>query len=470
MKKALNILQPLIDHLYVFQLLEYQSADLLKWFFKHPFKRRIQRKHHIEYSSKIKALLIIVIILMMLLSYQLSAGFASFCLFFILFMQISPIFIVVAEFLFKPLELYQRNKIITRAIAKRKKLKSLQVIAIVGSYAKTSTKNILYTLLWKDFNVVKTPKSYNTELSIAYSVLSDLKDSTELFICEMDAYHAGEISKLSEIAQPTLGIITAIGPQHLERFGSMDNLVKSQFEIATFLKMTVEDDGVLFLNELDEYSAREGRKLEQTVFFYNNTSAFISDRTEDGNGQKFMLHIRQAKVEVELPLKGEHQSINFLAAAVIAEYLGVSLKTIAARAKLVHSTEHRLEVRLMGEMTLLDNTYNANPQAALASLTLLKSYKDRQKVLVTPGFVELGKEHNKAHQEFARDAASIADEIIIVGEHAKKPLLKGLEQAKFNKKHIHLVETTQKALEHLSTIAKSNAVVLLENDLPDQYY
>jgi len=490
MKKLLNVLQPLIDHLYVFQLLEYQSLDLLKWFFRHPFKRRIQRKQHISYTSHIKALLLITVMLMSLLSYVLSAGFASFCLFFILFMQISPLFIVVAELLFKPLELYQRNKIVTKAIARRKKLKNLKVIAIVGSYAKTSTKNILYTLLWKDFNVVKTPKSYNTELSIARVVLSDLKESTELFICEMDAYHTGEITKLAKIAQPTLGIITAIGPQHLERFGSMVNLVKSQFEIATSLRgrescglpsdkaisqevglpRSARNDGVLFLNELDEHSAKEGRKLDQTVFFYNNTLAFISNRVENGNGQTFMLHIKQAKIEINLPLKGEHQSINFLAAAVIAEYLGVPLKTIAARAKLVQSTEHRLEVRTMGEMTILDNTYNANPQAALASLTLLKSYTDRQKILVTPGFVELGKEHNKAHQEFAWDAATIADEIIIVGEHAKKPLLKGLEQAKFNKKNIHLAETTQKGLDLLSTIAKSNAVVLLENDLPDQYY
>ena len=464
MKKILNILQPLIDHLYIFQLYEYQSIYLLKWFLRHPFKRRIQQKQHIEYTSHIKALLIITLGLMSFVSYFLSAGFASFCLFIIIFLQISPLFIVVAELIFKPLEIYQRNKIVSRAIAKRKRLKDLQVIAIVGSYAKTSTKNMLYTLLWKDFKVVKTPKSYNTELSIARSMLADLKENTELFICEMDAYHTGEIDKLCQIAQPTHGVITAIGPQHLERFGSMDKLVSSQFEVASFVKK-----GTLFLNQMDEHSAKEGAKLEQTVFFYNNDSAFISDRVENEHGQTFTLHIRQSKIVIHLPVLGEHQAINFLAAAVIADYLGLPLKTIAQRAELITFTEHRLEVKTVGNLTILDNTYNANPKAAEASLHLLHSYKFRQKILVTPGFVELGKEHNKAHKEFAKSAAGVIDDIIIVGEHAKKPILQGLESAKFSKKNIHLADTTQKALEHISSISKENAVVLLENDLPDQY-
>jgi len=476
MKKLLNILQPLIDHLYIFQLYEYQSIYLLKWFLRHPFKRRVQQKQHIEYTSHIKALLIITLGLMSFVSYFLSAGFASFFLIIILFLQISPLFIVIAELIFKPLEMYQRNKIVSRAIAKRKRLKDLQVIAIVGSYAKTSTKNMLYTLLWKDFKVVKTPKSYNTELSIARSMLADLKENTELFICEMDAYHTGEIDKLCQIAQPTHGVITAIGPQHLERFGSMDKLVSSQFELAKFIanqrvseSAKQSDKGILFLNQMDEHSAKTGTKLEQTVFFYNNDSAFISDRIENEHGQTFTLTIRQSKITIHLPILGEHQAINFLAAAVIADYLGLPLKTIAQRAELITFTEHRLEVKTVGNLTILDNTYNANPKAAEASLHLLHSYKFRQKILVTPGFVELGKEHNKAHKEFAKSAAGVIDDIIIVGEHAKKPILQGLESAKFNKKNIHLAETTQKALEHISTISKENAVVLLENDLPDQY-
>ena len=466
MIKLLSFLQPLVDHLYIFQLLEYHSVDLLKWFFKHPFKRRLQRKQQIEFTAHIKILLLFSLILMSIFSYILSAGFSSFFLFIILFMQISPLFIVVAELLFKPLELFQTGRIVGRAVAKRKRLKNLHVIAIVGSYAKTSTKNMLYTLLWKDFRVVKTPKSYNTELSIARSMISDLKDNTEIFICEMDAYQKGEIARLCQIAGPTKGIITAIGPQHLSRFGSMENLAATQFEVAEF-----SDTNQLFLNEEDEWSKKLSHHQENEVIWYNNRENFVSNTHEHDDYQTFRMHLGKEYADIHLPLKGAHNSVNFLAAAVIARNLGVSLKTIQQRARLIRPTEHRLEVRQLGEMTLLDNTYNANPKAALASLALLDSYKKAQKILVTPGFVELGKEHDREHRLFASAAAKIADDIIIVGYQAKKPLLAGLTEAKFDSEHIHFVETTQQGLAHISQIKKSNKVtVLLENDLPDQYF
>ncbi len=501
--KLLNILQPLIDHLYIFQLLEYQSPDLLQWFIKHPFKRHLQKKQHLDLTLHIKVLLTISLILIGTSAYVLSAGISSFLLLFILFLQISPIFIVISELLFKPLEAFQRNRIVSRAIAKRKTLPNLKVIAIVGSYAKTSTKNMLYTLLWKDFNVVKTPKSYNTELSIAGSILSDLKESTEIYIVEMDAYHEGEISRLCQIAQPNLGIITAIGPQHLERFGSIENLASTQFELGEYLERenkriseladhsaktevfdslspkdvqwTSELSGrggrmqALFLNRQDDWSQKLANP-NQNIVWYNNEENKITNRKETETHQSFTLQLAKEKTEITLPLKGEHNAINFLAAAAIAKTLNLPLNTIKRRALLIKPTEHRLEIRQMGNLILLDNTYNANPKAALSSLELLNSYKESQKILITPGFVELGKDHQKSHEEFAKAAAKVADDIIIVGENAKKPILKGLIEAKFNHEHIHNAESTAKALEHLSKITKQNPVVLLENDLPDQYF
>ncbi len=499
--KLLNQIFPLIDYLYIFQLLEYHSIDLLSWFFKYPFKRGLQRKQKIEYTSHIKALLLITFTLIGGLSLLLSAGFASFVLIYWFFNQFAPFFIVVAELLFKPLEIYQRERIVKSAINKRIKLNELVVIAIVGSYAKTSTKNMLYTLLWKDFNVVKTPKSYNTELSIARSILSDLKESTEVFICEMDAYHPREINRLCEIAKPNLGIITAIGPQHLERFGSIEKLAKTQFEIGDYLKSRLNDEitnqsnkdskiansRLLFINQQDEWSNKLAGQFADQVAYFNNDSNFVSDRKEYEDYQEFTLHLagifpiskatndkvgtNQTQLKIQLPLKGEHNAINFLAAASIAYSIGVPAKTIQARAPLIQPTDHRLEVRKMGNITILDNTYNANPQAANASLSLLNSYKNSQKILITPGFVELGKSHFKDHEEFGKSAAQVADDVIVVGENAKKPLIRGLEKGGLKKEQLHFAENTNQALNHISYIVKDNdAVVLLENDLPDQYF
>jgi UDP-N-acetylmuramoyl-tripeptide--D-alanyl-D-alanine ligase len=507
MNKLLNILIPLIDHLYIFQLLEYQSGDFWRWFSRYPLKRNLQRKQHIVWTRKAQILLMFSFILVVLSSLIISG--VKPLLFFtisLLLTQISPIFILASNLLFKPLEAYQKNKIFAAARSKRKKFQDLQVIAIVGSYAKTSTKNMLYTLLWKDFKVVKTPKSYNTELSIARSILSDLKENTEIYICEMDAYHQGEISRLCSIAQPTSGIITAIGPQHLERFGSLKTLAKTQFELGEYLanrkaiksslregksdeaisqelrsphpKGTTHfvvacyarDDAMLFLNHKDEWSVKLADDLNQPITFFNNSTHFISNRKEGEHGQTFTIHLGKEKTEISLPLKGEHNAINFLASAVIAYSFGLPIKTIKERAKLILPTDHRLEIRQMGNITILDNTYNANPKAALASLELLGSYKDVQKIIITPGFVELGKDHTHQHQEFAKVAGEVVDEFIVVGENAKKPIIQGLKDAGFSAEHIHSVETTAKALAHLSTITQGKSVVLLENDLPDQYF
>lgn len=501
MNKILNILIPLIDHIYIFQLLEYQAGDFFRWFLKHPLKRNLQRKQKVVWTLKAQIILCVSFLLVVFTALFISIKPLVFFITSLLLMQISPLFILLANLLFKPLEAYQKRKIVSTAIEKRKKLSDLKVIAIVGSYAKTSTKNMLYTLLWKDFRVVKTPKSYNTELSIARSIISDLKSNTEVYICEMDAYHQGEIKKLCQIAQPNLGIITAIGPQHLERFGSMEKLAKTQFELAEYLEGNVilsntegyeqslnhEDDNLyssalpqsdekkitknmLILNHQDEWSAKLAKDLDQSITYYNNSTNFVSNRKEGEDGQTFTLHLGKEKAEIHLPLKGEHNAINFLAAVVMAHTLGLSIKAIRDRAMLILPTDHRLEIREMGNITILDNTYNANPKAALASLELLNSFKDAKKIIITPGFVELGKDHESAHIEFAKSAAKVVDEFIIVGENAKKPLISGLTQANFSQDHIHPLETTQQALAHLSTFAHGKTVVLLENDLPDQYF
>lgn len=175
-------------------------------------------------------------------------------------------------------------------------------------------------------------------------------------------------------------------------------------------------------------------------------------------------------VDIELPLYGAHHIINFLAASAIAVKLGLTLKTLKERASLVSPTEHRLEIRQLGSITLIDNSYNTNPTVSKASLKLLKERSESQKILITPGLIELGDESPKENQEFAKNAATVADIIIIVGKNAQRDLLKGLKQANFPKDQTHLVKSTQEALELLAEIATPNAVVLLENDLPDQYF
>ena len=394
----------------------------------------MQKKHKLEWTTKAKLLLILSL-----------PGFIPLISLF------SPIFLIISQILIRPLEYYQKEKILKAAKEKLAKLSNLKIVAITGSFGKTSTKDILYTLLWKKYYVVKTPRSFNTPLGIAQTILEDIKDNTQIFICEMGAYKKGEIAKICKFIKPDIGMITAIAPQHLERFGSIENIAKAKFELVENL----HKDGVAILNgesnllkDLASHSSSHGPEQNRTggnVIFYGNDKA------------------SEELAKISIPLKGENHIKNFVAAATVALQLGLTLNEIRKRAKLLLPTPHRLEIRKQNELTIIDNTFNTNPQSSRASLKLLQELPGSQKILITPGLVELGKESAKQNQEFAKESAKVADQIIIVGEYAKKDLLKGAGEKAMT------VATTAEAMNLLGKIAKPDAVILLENDLPDQY-
>lgn len=471
----LSKLFPLLDYLYIFQLLEYERSDFLNWFLKNPFRRNLQQKNNLDFTLKIQLLAFLTSFIMLSLATIISLIFFrgnlwALIFIYILFESISPFFIIFSSILITPIDNFSKNRLAQKAKNKISTLNNLKTVAIVGSYAKTSTKNMLYTLLWKDFYVVKTPKSFNTPVAIASTILNYLKPNTEIFIVEMDAYHPGDIKKLCKIAKPDIAIITAIAPQHLERFGSLEKLVKTQFEVQDSLK----EDGLMFLNSLDEQTMEHFIKLDEeknVISFGGEMDKFkVENLTQNNNTLNFDLILDKENIKIELPLKGEHNAYNFLAAAAIAYKLGLPAKTIGERAKLILPTEHRLEITKTGNLTLIDNSYNTNPKVVISSLKLLKETGEgKTKILITPGLIEQGPNTKMENITFIKNAAKVADEIIIVGESFKKYLTEGLEESKFPKDKIHYSKSTQLSLELAHKLANEETVVLLENDLPDQY-
>lgn len=472
MSKIFHKIFPLFDQLYILQLFEYRWQDYLKWFIKHPFERNLQKKHRLVLTQKALILIILVMFFILVNSIRsvvrISAPFWLIPVFFIILSQLSPIFLVISQLLVFPFESIEKIKITNAAKKKLDSLKELKVVGIVGSFAKTSTKDMLYTLLWKDFRVIKTPKSFNTELSIARCVLSDLKSNTEVFIVEMDAYHLGEIKHLAQIFKPDLAILTSIAPQHLEKFGSMEKLAKTQFEIAEALP----EEGTLFLNADNEWiNELHGNYSVDKVFYGQDkkNNIYATDIKQTISGIEFTLNTKKGSIGIKIPLFGEHHVSNFLAAACVAISLGLSLEKIQKRAKILLPTEHRLEIKKIGQMTLIDNTYNTNPEVIKSSLKLLKDFSTDQKIIITPGLVEQGKNFLGENIKMGTMIAEVADDVIIVGNYAKEALLKGLKAKSFPGNHIHEASSVKEGLGLLRQIAKLNAVVLLENDLPDQY-
>lgn len=469
MSKILFKLFPLFDHLYIYQILEYDSGEYIRWFLKNFAKRDLQKKHKLEWTNKALALFFASNALIIFASIYITANIYPHLLLlyliFLILLIFSPIFLILSNFLYKPLEFYLKKKILTQAKEKLSKLPNLKIVAITGSFGKTSTKDILYTLLFKKYYVVKTPKSFNTPLGIAQTVTEMVKDNSDIFICEMGAYKRGEIKKICDFIKPSIGIITAIAPQHLEKFGSLENIAKAKFELPTSL----DKNGIAILNSTYEQIKNNATTVNAKIIFYGSEDDpfYVTDINTGIEGTTFILHTPKGETNIKIPLVGEHHAQNFLAATAAAMQLGLTLSEIKERAELLLPTPHRLEIRRQGSITIIDNTYNTNPKASRSSLKLLSEYPATQRIIITPGLVELGKESSRENQELAKDANKVVDEFIIVGQHAKTDLLKGLSD--FPKTKIHLVSSTWDEITLLSQIAKPNAVVLLENDLPDQY-
>lgn len=474
MSKTLSKIFPILDHLYIYQALEYSALEFIKWFLKNPLKRNLQKKHKLEWTAKAKLLALIGIALILLDSiitaYLLNGGIALSLILLPLKSLYSPLFLIAAQVLIWPLETYQKEEILKATAEKLKKLPNLKIVAITGSFGKTSTKDILYTLLWKKYYTVKTPKSFNTPLGIAQTILEDVKNNTQILIAEIGAYKKGEIAKIAKLIKPNIGIITSVAPQHLGRFGSLENIAKAKFELAENLA----PNGTAVLNNESEHLKTLASHLTSgnVVFYGQGSKFFASDIKITTDGTSFIIHTPHATTQITLPLTGEHHVQNFLAATVAALKLGLTLPEIKQRAALLLPTPHRMEIKKMGNMILIDNSYNTNPISAESSLNLLASFKDNRKIVITPGFVELGKETSTANQEFGHEIRCLADEVIIVGENAKKDLLEGMKDIEPNPEDsVHFAKSTKDALVLAQELTGGvETVVLLENDLPDQYF
>lgn len=473
MSKILSKIFPIIDHLYIYQILEYKSGEFLIWFLKNPFKRNLQKKHKLQWTQKAKLLAFFGITLLILdsviTSYLLTGGFWLSLILLPVKSLYSLLFLIVSQILISPIEYYQKQKILTLAEEKLLRLKSLKVVAITGSFGKTSTKDILYTLLWKKYYAVKTPKSFNTPLGIAQTVLEDIKENTQIFICEVGAYKIGEIKKIASLIKPTIGIITAIAPQHLQKFGSLENIAKAKFE----LPQSLDNNGLAILNSnYQEIKELASTVKAKTIFYGTQNDPFYATNIKSGIKEtSFTIHTPKGETDIHIPLIGEHHVQNFLAATAAALQLGLTIPEIKERAKLLLPTPHRMEIKKIGNMILIDNSFNTNPKSAEASLSLLVSFKENRKIVITPGFVELGKEAAKTNQEFGHEIRCLADEVIIVGENAKKDLLEGMKDIYSNpEEFVHFAKNTQEALVLAQELTQGvETVVLLENDLPDQY-
>lgn len=343
----------------------------------------------------------------------------------------------------------------------------LTVIGVTGSYGKTTTKFILTRILSEKFNVVCTPHSFNTPMGIVKTIRTMLKPQTEIFVCEMGAKEIGNIKEDCDIASPHYGIITSVGPQHLETFKSIENVFSTKFELADAVR---ENGGITFVNG-DSKEIINRIDGEYKIYGTDKKFDFCGEKLSYGrNGSEFTVTLGGKKVEFTTRLLGLHSIIDTIGAIALAYTLGVEIPDIQYAVASLKPTEHRLEMKPFTNGSLLiDDAYNSNPEGCLEAVRVLGSFDGMQKVIVTPGLVELGDKEYECNYALGKEAALNCDKIILVGTNRSKPMADAVRDSDFDTQNLYIAANFKEAMDIYSSFADSNTAVLFENDLPDNY-
>jgi UDP-N-acetylmuramoyl-tripeptide--D-alanyl-D-alanine ligase len=392
-----------------------------------------------------------------------------------------PVLVDLACAATSPLELALSAHFVDEAAARLRKV-APTVVAVTGSYGKTSTKGHIAGLVRPTRTVLATPASFNNRVGLARAVNEHLADGTEVLVAEMGTYGPGEIADLCRWCPPDISVITAIGPVHLERFGSEDRIVEAKSEIlgpARCVVLPVDDPR---LSGLADQAESEGKQVLRCSSI--DTSADVCVIGDpDRHRMTVVVHRQVIAKDVELPVGV--QPINLACAIAVAVGLGVDTSAIGERLATLSPVEHRLQaVRSESGTSILDDTYNSNPAGASAALLALAATSVSisndsgvspgngtafRRVVVTPGMVELGPRQFDENRLFGAAIASTASDLLIVGRTNRKALLAGVGSAARSDIRTVLVPDRNRAVSWVREHLTAGDVVLYENDLPDHY-
>jgi UDP-N-acetylmuramoyl-tripeptide--D-alanyl-D-alanine ligase len=379
-----------------------------------------------------------------------------------------PVLVIAAGILALPVE-----KIIFRyyfhdAQKRLEAHKELIKIGITGSFGKTSVKFILQTILSCKFNVLATPASFNTPMGVARIVRERLRPEHHVFISEMGARHVGDIKELCRLVHPSIGILTSIGPQHLQTFKTIDRIAKTKNELMESLPNcgfgVFSDDGAICLNLY--VNCKKMKMLVGGI----ESDCWAEEVKVSQSGSVFVVCFKGGeRINCETRLLGEHNVRNILLSCAVAKHLGLSDKQIKIGVSMLQPVEHRLQLLNTAEnITVIDDAFNSNPHGSHVALNVLKQFPGRR-IIVTPGMVELGEKESEYNHEFGLEMATCVNIALLIGKKHTKPIVDGLLEGQFTETDIHVMNDLGSATAYLKTNIRAGDVILYENDLPDHY-
>lgn len=395
---------------------------------------------------------------------------------------LQPVLVLACNYINAPIEKGINNYYINDAKKRLRANKDMIIVGITGSYGKTSMKFYLETLLREHFNVLVTPESFNTPMGIVRTVREHLTPMHEIFLCEMGARHVGDIKELCDIVHPMHGVITSVGPQHLETFFNIENVTNTKFELADAIK----GKGKLFLNGDNELIINKSSEYDNKVMYYTENVSGVGNVTDTDSGSIVGYRTKDIKLSplgteftVIAPdgsketfntrLIGSHNVVNIVGAISVACELGVELKKLKTAVRRIQPVPHRLQLLERGNYTIIDDAFNSNPVGSKVAVETLAMFEG-VRIVVTPGMVELGEKEEEYNYKFGTYAAKCCDYILLVGKKHTEPIKQGVIDSGFDEDKCKVYDTLEEAMQFAYSInQKGHKYILLENDLPDNY-
>ncbi len=387
-----------------------------------------------------------------------------------LFGILLPFVLILASFFNQPLENYIKCSFKKRAMTKLSSFPHIIKIGITGSFGKTSTKNILYSVLSSKYHVLKTPKSYNTMMGISKTINQELKENHEIFIVEMGAFRKGEIEEMTLAIEPDIAIITEVGPQHLSTFHTIDHIVEAKFEITkgkgkdvilNFDNERIKNYEKAFDKEITSFGIRSGIYTAKNITYQNNVTFF--DIYENDT----------YKLSIQTNLLAKHNIANIICAYATIQTLSkyniiIDDKTFQAEIEKLKPSMHRLSYKYVQPFHIYDDSYSSNLVGFKNALEVLKN-QTGIKCIITPGIVDGGQKEEELNKEVASHLENGIDEIYLIKNKASQTIIKFLEEkkipckvfTKFMDAYLDLTKKYQYSLEDVH--------ILIENDLPDSF-
>ncbi|MEM9035978.1 MAG: Mur ligase family protein [Actinomycetota bacterium] len=373
-----------------------------------------------------------------------------------------PAVVDAALALLAPGERRAAARFVTQATGRLRQLDPTTV-AITGSYGKTTTKVLAAHLLTGSTDVVASPASFNNTAGLSRTINEHLGDAVDVFIAEMGTYGPGEIRSMCSWVRPDIGVMTAIGPVHLERMGTLDGIVTAKREILEGVSAAVLNIDAHGLAAVADEVEAEGVRVVRCSTQRPEVDVLV----RRGDDARLVVTVRGAELAAAVETDADASNVACALGIVLA--LGIDPSEVAGRLDDLPTADHRRTiVTAASGATIIDDTFNANPAGAGAALDQLErlASSDRKRVVVTPGMIELGPQQDEENRRFAARAAEVATHVLLVGRTNRVALAAG---ATGGNAEVSEFSTRDEAVAWVRSHTAGGDVILYENDLPDHF-